>query len=56
VHNLPTQSLELFDLAKDPGETTDLAEKQPRIFREMVSKLQRHVQRGGTTAWQKRSQ
>ena len=29
VHNLPTQKLELFDLENDPGETTDLSQKQP---------------------------
>ncbi len=54
VHNLPTQQLELFNLDKDPGETTNLAEKEPKVFREMVAQLQRHVQRGGQTAWQKK--
>jgi arylsulfatase A-like enzyme len=55
VHNLPTHKLELFDLDKDPGETTDLAGKQPKVFREMVARLQLHVQRGGRVAWQKDS-
>jgi hypothetical protein len=47
--------LELFDLAKDPGETTDLSQTQPKQFREMVSRLQRHVQRGGVVPWQKKT-
>ena len=55
VHNLPTKKLELFDLAKDPAETTDLAEQQPKMFREMVSRLQLHIQRGGMVPWQKES-
>jgi arylsulfatase A-like enzyme len=54
VHNLPTQKLELFDLATDPGETIDLSEKQPKLLRQFVSRLQRHVQRGGTVPWQKK--
>ncbi len=55
VHNLPTQKLELFNLEKDPGETTDLVAKEPKVFREMVAQLQRHVQRGGQVPWQKES-
>ncbi len=53
VQNLPTQKFELFDLEKDPGETTDLAEKQPKVFRSLIQRLQIHVQRGGQTPWQK---
>ena len=53
VHNLPTQTLELFHLGEDPAETTDLAGQRPKVFREMVSRLQLHVQRGGQVPWQK---
>lgn len=53
VHNLPTDSLELFDLKEDPAETTDLAQKRPKVFREMIARLQLHVQRGGQVPWQK---
>ncbi|MFK8111200.1 MAG: sulfatase-like hydrolase/transferase [Rubripirellula sp.] len=55
VHNLPTQKFELFDLDQDPSETTDLSTKQPKVFREMLLRLQQHVQRGGQTPWQKKS-
>lgn len=54
VHNLPTNKLELFDLSKDPGETTDLSARQPKLFRQLVARLQRHVQRGGMVPWQKK--
>ena len=53
VHNLPTGQLELFDLATDPGEENDLAKQRPAVFREMIQRLQRHLQRGGRVAWQK---
>lgn len=53
VHNLPTADLELFNLAEDPGETTDLADQRPRVTGEMIRRLQRHVQAGGETPWQK---
>lgn len=52
VHNLPTTELELFDLSTDPGETTNLAAKRPREFRDMVRRLQLHLQRGGAVPWQ----
>lgn len=54
VHNLPTSELELFDLQHDPGETTNLASQQPQLFRAMINRLQRHIQRGGQVPWQKR--
>ena len=54
VHNLPTDQFELFDLAKDPKETTNLASKDPRLFRTMVGRLQYHGQRAGDVPWQKR--
>jgi arylsulfatase A-like enzyme len=53
VHNTPMQSLELFNLANDPSEQTDLSKKQPKAFREMTQRLQWHIQRGGKTPWQK---
>ena len=52
VHNLPTSKLELFDLSADPGETTDLSDRRPRELREMVERLQVHLQRGGAVPWQ----
>ena len=52
VHNLPTSQLELFDLSIDPNETTDLAQERPKELREMVRRLQLHIQRGGAVPWQ----
>jgi arylsulfatase A-like enzyme len=54
VHNLPTSELELFNLRDDPSESTNLATQQPQVFRDMISRMQRHVQRGGQVPWQKR--
>ncbi len=53
VHNLPTNEFELFDLDQDPQETTNLASKARGEFRDMLNRLQYHVQRGGESAWQK---
>lgn len=53
VHNLPTGPLELFNLREDPSESNDLSTKQPKLFREMIARLQRRVQRGGQIPWQK---
>ena len=52
VQDLPGKQLELFDLQSDPRESEDLAEKMPKKLREMVGRLQRHVQRGGQVPWQ----
>ncbi len=53
VHNLPSSELELFHLGDDPGETNNLANKQPKVFREMIARMQKHIQRGGQVPWQK---
>ena len=53
VHNLPTMQFELFDLQRDPKETTNLAAKQPKVFREMMMRLQYHIQQSGHVPWQK---
>lgn len=56
VHNLPTQSFELFDLAHDPLEQHDLAQENPAKLRSMMSALMLHVQRGGQVPWQSASE
>lgn len=53
VHNLPTAEFELFNLEQDPQESNNLATSQPRQLREMISRLQVHLQRGGEVPWQK---
>lgn len=52
VHNSPFQKLELFDMQSDPRETTDVAQKAPQVYRELIGALQLHIQRGGQTPWQ----
>lgn len=54
VRNLPTSKFELYDLAADPQETTDLISKFPRLFRDLVARLQYHEQRAGGVPWQKK--
>jgi arylsulfatase A-like enzyme len=53
LQNDPYSPLELYHLAKDPYETTNLAEQAPKIFNELSTALSRHIQRGGSTPWQK---
>lgn len=52
VHNLPTSSFELFNLHKDPLESNDLSQSQPKVFRDMQLRLQKRVQSGGRVPWQ----
>ena len=54
VKNSPMGKWELFDLAKDPGETTDLAGTNRRKFRELGAAMRVHIQRGGAVPWQKK--
>ena len=37
----------LFDVSKDPGETTDLAEKNPALFKELRAEYQSYVEKVG---------
>lgn len=52
VRNSPFSPLELFHLAKDPGETTDLAAENPEKFNELSAALRKQIQRGGAVPWQ----
>jgi len=53
VKNSPMGPWELFDLEKDPLETTDLAERQAQTYRELATAMRAHLQRGGSVPWQK---
>lgn len=52
LQNDPYSPRELYHLASDPGETTNLAEQAPDIFREMASALQAQIQKAGAIPWQ----
>lgn len=52
VVDSPFARPELFDLETDPGETTDLAERRPKVLHELGMALQEHIQRGGKAPWQ----
>jgi hypothetical protein len=45
--------LQLFNLKADPYEKTDLANEKREMFNELSAALRQHIQRGGTTAWQR---
>lgn len=53
LQNDPYSPLELYHLGRDPHETTNLATKAPKVFQELSAALARHIQRGGSTPWQK---
>ena len=53
LQNSPFAPQELYNLRDDPGETTDLAGKQPAKFRELAAALREQVQRGGRVPWQR---
>ena len=52
VKNSPMSAWELFDLEKDPLETTDLAKRQAPVFRDLATAMRGHIQRGGSIPWQ----
>lgn len=52
VHDDPCAPMELFHLARDPGETTDLRVPEPQRFDDLATRVQRHIQRGGAVPWQ----
>jgi arylsulfatase A-like enzyme len=52
IQDSPFARQELYNLRLDPGETTDLAGKEKKIFQELAAALRRHIQRGGQVPWQ----
>ena len=53
MQNDPFSPLELYNLKNDPQEKTNVATKAPKIFNELSNALSRHIQRGGSTPWQR---
>jgi arylsulfatase A-like enzyme len=52
LQDSPFAPLELYNVATDPKETTDLAGKEKKVFRELSAALRVQVQRGGGVPWQ----
>ncbi len=52
VQDRPTAAWELFNLRRDPAESTDLAGKERGVVLALSSALRKHIQRGGQTPWQ----
>jgi len=52
LRNSPFGAYELYDLAQDPGERTNLAPQEPRVARELQAALSAQIQRGGAVPWQ----
>jgi len=48
----PFAPLELYNLKRDPQETTDLVTKEKAVLRDLTAALRKQVQRGGAVPWQ----
>ena len=53
VHNSPYEPLELYNLAKAPLESDNMANKTPKIYNELKAALRKHYQRAGQVPWQR---
>ncbi len=52
VLDSPFAPLELYNLQRDPQESTNLAGKEPGMLRDLTAALRKQVQRGGAIPWQ----
>ena len=53
LQNESTSPYELYNLKADPQEKTNHAATQKEIFNELSTALRQHIQRGGSSPWQK---
>jgi len=52
LQNSPFAPLELYNLASDPREQTNLASRERDVFRRLSAALRREIQRYGSVPWQ----
>ena len=52
LHNSPFEPLELYNLSSDPLETTDNAQTETALFKEMSQLFQAETQKAGSVPWQ----
>lgn len=52
LQNSPYAPLELYNLERDPLETTDLSSAEPDVFRRLAAELLQYVQEAGNVPWQ----
>lgn len=52
MQNSPYGTLELYNLAEDPGESKNLIQEKKPLADELSAALRRHIQRGGVVPWQ----
>lgn len=52
LQNSPYAPLELYHLATDPAERTNVIAQNPKVARTLQAALSAHIQRGGAVPWQ----
>jgi arylsulfatase A-like enzyme len=52
VIDTPFSKPELYNLKRDPGETSDLSTSEKTLYRDLTFALGKHIQKGGETPWQ----
>lgn len=53
LQNEPTRPFELYNLAEDPGETTDLIEERRDVYEDLAEELRLHILAAGAVPWRR---
>ena len=52
LQNSPWKPLELYNLSQDPQEQQNVIHRYPKVYRQLLAKMMRQIQRGGAVPWQ----